>query len=349
MSLYKRKDSKYYWVKIAINGQKPVYESTGTTDRQQAREYEAKRLNEIWEQSRLGIKPRYLWEEAVVKYIDETSHSKSHSTDLTFFRWLSKYLDGVYLNDINRALLDRITSIRKKEGNVSNGTVNRYMQVVSRVLRRAALDWEWIDKAVKVRSLPEPKIRIRFLTSEEAARLINELPPHLEAMVRFSLATGLRKSNVTKLMWSQVNLQDRRAWIHADQAKGKRAIPVPLSSEAVEVLRKELFKHPTHVFTFRGKPLTQVNTKAWHAALKRAGIVDFRWHDLRHTWASWHVQNGTPIYVLKELGGWADMDMVQKYAHLSPGHLSQHVENVSGIIDNEVKEELVTNWLRSGQ
>jgi integrase len=122
-----------------------------------------------------------------------------------------------------------------------------------------------------------------------------------------------------------------------------------LSSEAVEVLRKELFKHPTHVFTFRGKPVTQVNTKAWQAALKRAGIVDFRWHDLRHTWASWHVQNNTPLYVLKELGGWADMDMVQKYAHLSPGHLSQHVENVSGIIDSEVKEELVTNWLRSGQ
>jgi len=139
--------------------------------------------------------------------------------------------------------------------------------------------WEWIDEVVKVRSLPEPKIRIRFLEPQEATKLINELPPHLEAMVRFSLATGLRKSNVTNLMWSQVNLQDRCAWIHADQAKGKRAISVPLSSEAIEVLRKERFKHETHVFTFRGKPITQVNTKAWEAALKQAGIVDFRWHN----------------------------------------------------------------------
>jgi integrase len=220
MSLYKREDSKYFWIKLTVKGQKPILESTRTANLQQAKEYYAKRLNEIWEQSRLGIKPKYLWEDAVVRYIEETSHNKSHSTDQTFFRWLHTYLAGKYLNDINRALLDRITSIRKKEGNVSNGTVNRYMQVVSRVLRRAALDWEWIDKPVKIRSLPEPKIRIRFLTSEEAARLINELPPHLEAMVRFSLATGLRKSNVTKLMWSQVNLQDRRAWIHADQAKG---------------------------------------------------------------------------------------------------------------------------------
>lgn len=346
MSLYKRKDSKYYWVKLVVKGQKPIQESTGTTDRQQAKEYEARRLNELWEQTRLGIKPKYYWEQAVVKYVEETSHNRSHQTDLVHFRWLSKHLDGKYLNDINRALLDRITSIRKKEG-VSNGSVNRCMQVVSRVLRRAALDWEWLDKVVKVRSLPELKIRIRFLTSEEAARLLQELPPHLEAMARFSLATGLRKSNVTGLLWAQVNLQDRRAWIHADQAKGKRAIPVPLSSEALEVLRKERFKHPTHVFTFRGKPITQVNTKAWQAALRRAQIVDFRWHDLRHTWASWHVQNGTPVYVLKELGGWADMDMVQKYAHLSPGHLSEHVENVSGIIETGVKEE-ATNQLRLG-
>lgn len=251
MSLYKRKDSRYYWVKLAVKGQKPIQESTGTADKQQAREYEAKRLNELWEQSRLGIKPKYFWEEAVVKYIEETMHNKSHPTDLVHFRWLSPHLDGKYLNDINRSLLDRITSIRKNEG-VSNGSVNRCMQVVSRVLRRAALEWEWLDKPVRVRSLPEPKMRIRYLTSEEAARLICELPPHLEAMARFSLATGLRKSNVTGLMWSQVNLQDKRAWIHADQAKGGRAIPVPLSSEAIEVLRKERFKHPSNVFTYRG-------------------------------------------------------------------------------------------------
>lgn len=346
MSLYRRKDSSYYWVKIAVKGQKPIQESTGTSDKQQALEYEARRRNALWEQSRLGIKPKYYWEEAVVKYIEETMHNKSHTTDLVHFRWLSQYLEGKYLNEINRSLLDRITSIRKNEG-VSNGSVNRCMQVVSRVLRRAALEWDWLDKPVRVRSLPEPKMRIRYLTSEEAARLMSELPPHLEAMARFSLATGLRKSNVTGLMWSQVNLQDKRAWIHADQAKGGRAIPVPLSSEAIEVLRKERFKHPSNVFTFRGKPITQVNTKAWQAALRRAGIVDFRWHDLRHTWASWHVQNGTPVYVLKELGGWADMDMVQKYAHLSPNHLSEFVERVSGLIEME-QEEVATNQLRLG-
>lgn len=347
MSLYERKDSKYYWVKLSVPGQKPVQESTGTSDKRQAREYEAKRLNELWQQSRLGIAPKHYWEEAAYRYMQEVSlYNKSPETDLIFFRWLSKHLDGIYLNDINRNVLERITSIRKNEG-VSNGTVNRYMQAVSRVLRKAALDWEWLDKPVKVRSLPEPKLRIRYLNASEATRLIQELPDHLAAMVKFSLATGLRKSNVTDLQWSQVDLQNRRAWIHADQAKAGKAIAVPLSSEAIEVLRAERFKHNTHVFTFRGRSVKEVNGKAWQAALLRAGIADFRWHDLRHTWASWHVQNGTPLYVLKELGAWADLEMVQRYAHLSPDHLAGYVERVSGMVETAVTE-VATFQLRQG-
>ena len=69
--------------------------------------------------------------------------------------------------------------------------------------------------------------------------------------------------------------------------------------------------------------------RAWRAALARVGITDFRWHDLRHTWASWHVQAGTPIHVLQELGGWSDIRMVQKYAHLAPEHLAEYADLLS--------------------
>ena len=85
------------------------------------------------------------------------------------------------------------------------------------------------------------------------------------------------------------------------------------------------------VFSFRGKPVRQVNTKAWRQALKRAGIKDFRWHDLRHTWASWHVQAGTPLHVLQELGGWECVEMVRRYAHLASDHLVQYVDRMSGL------------------
>ena len=73
------------------------------------------------------------------------------------------------------------------------------------------------------------------------------------------------------------------------------------------------------------------DTKAWRQVLKRVGISDFRWHDLRHTWASWHVQAGTPLHVLQELGSWECVEMVRKYAHLASDHLVQYVDRMSGL------------------
>lgn len=148
------------------------------------------------------------------------------------------------------------------------------------------------------------------------------------AMVEFSLATGLRESNVTQLEWNQVDLQRKVAWIHADQSKSRKPFGVPLNSDAIRVLTAERGKHAERVFTFNGNPVQKANTKAWRNALKRTGIAKFRWHDLRHTWASWHIQNGTQISVLKELGGWSDISMALKYAHLSPEHLASHAENI---------------------
>jgi integrase len=179
--------------------------------------------------------------------------------------------------------------------------------------------------------LPEPKRRVRFLTRQQAQRLLAELPEHLADMAAFSLATGLRRSNVTGLQWSQVDLVRRLAWIHPDQAKARKAIAVPLNAEAVALIRKQLGKHQTHVFSFRKMPIRQVSTKAWYAALERAGIADFRWHDLRHTWASWYVQQGTPLHALQELGGWETAEMVRRYAHLSAEHLTPYADRLCAL------------------
>jgi len=77
-------------------------------------------------------------------------------------------------------------------------------------------------------------------------------------------------------------------------------------------------RHPSHVFTYEGNPIVQVNTKAWCNALQRAGIQDFRWHDLRHTFATWHREAGTPMHELQRLGGWKTQSMVERYAHVAP-------------------------------
>lgn len=326
MSLYKRKDSPYWWVKLTV-GHRRVSQSTGTTNKRQAQEFHDKCKVELWEQERLGVKPSHIWEEAVLRYLNEEVGKKSLKDEMTLLRWLQPRLEGIFLSDITRDMLDNLTQESLREG-ISNGRVNRRLQMVRAVLRRAALEWEWLDKLPKFRLLKEPQGRVRFLTREEAARLLVELPDHLRAMARFALATGLRQSNITGLLWAKVDIDRGMAWVEAAEAKGKRAIPVPLNTDAMQVLQEQQGKHPELVFPYRGKRQTQVSTKAWWTALERAGIKDFRWHDLRHTWASWHAQDGTPMHALQTLGGWQTPAMVQRYAHLGLGDLKRYAEQV---------------------
>ncbi len=262
----------------------------------------------------------------MVRYLKEMAHKATHEEDKAKLRWLDRFLVGRELNSINRELIDRITEAKRADG-CSNATVHRTLALLRAILRKCERDWEWIEHAPAVRLLKEPMRRIRFLTRDQAQALLRELPEHLRDMATFALSTGLRAANVTGLTWEQVDLSRKLAWVHPDQAKGRRAIPVPFNEAADEVVRRQAGAHPVYVFAFRGKPLTQLTTKAWYGALRRAGIENFRWHDLRRTWASWHVQGGTPLHALQELGGWETASMVRRYAHLAADHLAAYVNN----------------------
>ena len=323
MSLYKRSDSPYWWIKFTHLG-RTIQRSTGTSDRKKAQEYHDKLKAELWDVSRLGMKPSRLWEEAVVRWVDEKAHKASIGDDQRNFRWLHSHLSGLTLEQVDRSRVDSIIKQRKADG-VSNGTVNRTLALLRSVLRAAVRDWEWLERAPRIRLLPEPKGRIRHLSPAETARLLRELPSHLAAMAAFSLHTGLRQRNVKELRWSQVDLDRGHVWIHAEQAKAGKGIAVPLTVQATEVLRSQAGKHPDFVFTFRGNRILWVNNSAWKSALRRAGIKDFRWHDLRHTWATRHMEAGTPLHVVQQLGGWSTPQMTQRYAHLTPGYLAGHV------------------------
>ena len=219
MSLYKR-GTTWWFECIAPNGER-VQESTGASDKALAQEYFDHRKVELWRQFRLGEKPRRLWNEAVVRWLKEQSHKATIETDKIHLRWLDRFLGGKSLDAVTREVIDKITDAKQREG-VSNATVNRILEVLRAILRKCRDDWEWIDRVPKVRMLSEPTRRIRFLTHEKAQALLAELPLHLRRMALFSLATGLRKANVTGLLWSQVDVVKRVAWIHPDQAKARR-------------------------------------------------------------------------------------------------------------------------------
>ena len=328
MSLRKR--GGIWWIDVVAQNGERIRRTTGTANKALAQEFHDRFKSELWRIAKLGEKPRRTWNEAVVRWLKEQSHKATIEMDKAHLRWLDRHLGGKHLDTIGRGTIDCITEAKLAEG-VSNATVNRLLEVLRAVLRKCVNEWEWLDRAPQVRMLKEPIRRVRFLTREEALRLLAELPEHLAEMAAFSLATGLRRANVTSLQWSQVDLVRRLAWVHPDQAKARKAIAVPLNAEAVMIIRKRIGRHSTHVFSFRGKPIRQVSTKAWYEALERAGISDFRWHDLRHTWASWHVQNGTPLFALQELGGWESSEMVRRYAHLSADHLAPYADRLCAL------------------
>lgn len=344
MSLRKR--GSIWWIDFVTPSGERIRRSTETENKALAQELHDKLKAETWRIDKLGDRPRRTWNEAVVRWLKEQSHKASIESDRIHLRWLDKHLGGRYLDSITRTLVDQISERKKDEG-VSNATVNRVLEVMRAILRRCVEQWEWIDKAPAIRMLKEPTRRIRYLTREEAQRLLVELPSHMADMAAFSLATGLRRANVTGMQWTQVDLERRLAWIHPDQAKARRAIAVPLNAEACLIVQKQIGKHPTHVFSYRGKPITQVSTKTWYLALERAGITNFRWHDLRHTWASWHVQNGTPLFALQELGGWESAEMVRRYAHLAADHLAPYADRLSSLRVVEEVEDSGTNVAQS--
>lgn len=321
MSLYKRKDSPYWWIKLPpIRGElKTFYQSTETGNKRQAQRLHDKLCAERWELDKIGTKPVRTWDDATAKWLEETSYKRTHEWDKSMIRWFKPHLGGRALNTINRALLDEVRRVRAN--GVTPSTVNRYMALVRSVLRRACYDWEWIDRVPKIGMMRQAEGRVRSLTREEFARLLAELPPHLADMALFSVATGLRQANVKRLQWRQVSFERRHLWVAADQHKNGKAHAVPLNVTAMDVLFRRKADHPSFVFTYEGRPVDQVNTKAWRFALKRAGIDDFRWHDLRHTFATWHREAGTPTYELQRLGGWRTQSMVDRYAHISPDGL----------------------------
>jgi integrase len=166
----------------------------------------------------------------------------------------------------------------------------------------------------------------------EVVEQVRHKPRHQRDITLFALATGLRQGNVTGLKWAQIDLIRQTGWIPAEEAKGDEDIHISLSDLAIKVLARQVGKHDERVFTYAGRPVRHVSTKAWRGALQRAGITNFRWHDLRHTWASWLVQNGTPLYDLQEMGGWKSAEMVRRYAHLAPAQMAKHAAVISALL-----------------
>jgi integrase len=317
--LYRRSRSPYWWVRFQLDGRE-IRLSTRTTDRAQAEEFETQARNRAWRQARLGERPVVLWDHATRKWLKDTQ-KRSKEKDRIIVAWFDGHLKGQPLENITAEVIEELRQLRAEE--TSPSTANRYMAFLRALLRK-----ELGNAAPKVPMFQVEKGEPRWLTRGQFDKLAKALPLHLADMAKFTVATGLRMRNVTHLTWDCVDLKRRHVWIPGSRAKAGKPIPVPLNSDAIEILKRWQGQHETRVFVFRGKPVDDANGATFKAAAASVGLPELRWHDLRHTWASWHVQAGTPLHALQELGGWASYEMVRVYAHLSSGHLAKYAKAV---------------------
>lgn len=369
MSIFRRGSTWY--ADITVQSGKRVKQSLRTTDRKQAQELHDQLRANLWRVDKLGDYPDITFEEACVRWLEEKSDKKSIDTDKSSIGFWLEYYSGCLIKNITSAsiyaaiskMINRNHLARweaKKEACIKRGkdiplytpkqtaaaTKTVRLAFIKSLLRAAEREWQWLDRAPIIKVNQPKNKRIRWLEPHEAIRLINECPEPLKSVVQFALATGLRRSNIINLEWQQIDMQRRVAWINPENSKSGKAIGVALNDTACQVLRSQIGNHNKWVFvhmeaanrtdgtvTPKIRKMRVDNNRSWRSALKRAGIENFRFHDLRHTWASWLVQAGVPLSVLQEMGGWESIEMVLRYAHLAPDHLAEHAKQIDTVFN----------------
>lgn len=334
MPVKRSKRAPHHWeIRFWLAGRE-VRRSSGTHIKRDAEALEEKLRRDLWRQNELGEK-HFTWDDAIAQLKVEDSGMRSWDRTERAIEKL-RMLKGAPLAEITRENILSVREILARQQHrgepVKSSSVNRVLAVLRSTLNRCVTDWKMLDAAPKVPMLRLERVEPTWATRDQVRALLAQLAEHSRDMALLACATGMRKSEVTHIEHVHVDLARRTLFVPAANAKNGHARVVPLNDEAAAILEKWQKPrskwnqpHATYVFYFRGRaPIKQLSTRAWREACAAAGIPGFRFHDLRHTWASWHAQNGTPLQVLQELGGWKSFSMVQRYAHLSPGHLAQY-------------------------
>jgi len=340
---YKRKGSSY--IQIRVGG---VRRSSGTTDPKAAAALERKLNLDAYKESELGAKPKRSWKELCLQWAKERSHKVSWAEDLRAIKWWTQWFGDV--EDVRQITRERVDAIIAKERPVNaqaatpaNNTANHYTAILASMLLAATREWDWIERAPKLRKYPVTEGRQRWLTVEEWRKLEAELPDHLKRAATFALATGMRAEKVFSLTWKQIDLKNRS--LSFEGTANKLGNTIPLNATAMAVLDAcQKARHLTRVFCWLkpkkiGTTLTHTLEPlgsyglAWFKAQERAGIKEFTWHGLRHTYASWLAQAMVPEGIIDRLGGWSGAGNTRtRYTHLAVEHLRPYAETIDRVL-----------------
>ncbi len=315
MRIYQRKNSSKWWVDWTDQKGHRHRKSTGTDDKQLAEALAAKWTQESFLEQHFGVIPEYPFRDALLRYGQERQRDNPVSYKASVKSRLQSLLNrfgDMNLSDITHAVI--CEWMDERLGEVKPATALRDMSTLRAILNKAFRE----DLLAQVPPFPRFKKaqgRCRWLTVEEEKRLLMAAKPHLRALIAFAVDTGGRKSELLKLDWQNVDLD--RGFVTFTKTKNGEDRAIRLTDRAHEVLEGLGPKESGPVFTYRGQAIKDVKT-TFDKARERAELKDFRFHDLRYTFASRLVQQGVSLYEVMHLTGHKSFSMVQRYAHLAP-------------------------------
>ena len=344
MSIGRPKNSPYYHYDFRIRGHR-FRGSTGEAAERQARAFERAEKERRRAEIKAGITQANspTIGGVFVRYWETEGHKKrwafgiqKHMEGMLAFFGKGKLFGEIGNADVASMLEAYEASSERnnrggkttRPGKPTPSTVNRRLAVLRRIYNKARIEWELPVKTInwKAHTRDEPKERVRHITVEQAKTLLDRLPNHIMIMGAWSLATGCRLNETETLTWARVNYETMQAEV---LTKGGGTRFVTLGPDALAVLAL--------CDRNRGKVFDATNRrKLWEAAVKAAGLEDFRWHDLRHCFAVWVGNAGADIAVVQQLLGHSKIETTLRYRKVITGERTKAVQNLPTLIEGTV-------------
>lgn len=356
---FKRKDSPFWWTWRKYPDGRRQRQSTGTASHAEAKAIEAKWKVEAHRAKHWGDQPTHIYEDMMDAYLESTKDAKRSAwRDEYSAQHLGEYFSGKSLNALKRSDVRGYIEFRKTKGAllplrkgdterrsrpISPSTINRELDLLSAAINYARIEWEWDIPNVTIGvSLPEPEGRLRYLSKEEYARLLDVAKsspkaPHLPDMIRLAVHTGMREQEMLGMSADRIDLRENLLKLEGKDTKSKKRRYVPMNKQARQaVLNRLRFRAehcPDSAWLFCHKDGTRIQSvqTSFEHARDVADLKGFRIHDLRHTCASWLVMEGVSLYFVKELLGHASIETTERYAHLAPENTRQAVSMLDGL------------------
>ena len=351
MALFKR--GRTWWMSFTYQGQQ-TQKSTGVKDRKLAEKIYCKIMTQIAEGKWFERLPgdEKTFKEMMDRYMTEHSipNKKSWQRDRDSLTHIFPVFGELTLPEITSPRISEYKSHRRLEG-AAPATINKELALMKHAFTLAIKEWEWArENPVKnVRMEKEPPPRDRWLTYEEEGRLLSVCPAWLKEIIIFAIETGARRGEILSLTWNEVNLPGRLATILGQKTAVNRSIP--LTQRVFEILKtrgrsrsKVRSIYEDLVFTYpEGKRVDISDLRlAFQGALRKAGIQGFRFHDLRHSFASRWAQAGIDTYTIQTLMGHKSFSTTQRYAHHNSQSLRRGMRLFEAVRDENAGKDFIT-------